>query len=132
MGKSLRDQVIQRAGGRCEYCRIPEEYDEAVFCLDHIRAKKHDGATRSSNLALTCYWCNTYKGDNLSGVDPISDEITRLFHPRRDDWHAHFAWNGPILVGTTDIARATIKVLRMNAPVRVALRRVLMDEGVVF
>jgi len=111
---------------------MPAEFDEAVFCLDHIRAKKHHGRTDLSNLALACYWCNTYKSDNLSGVDPVSDEIARLFDPRRDDWHAHFFWEGPALVGLTGIARATIDVLWMNAPVRVALRSALIDEGVVF
>jgi hypothetical protein len=132
MGNSLRDQVQNRAGSRCEYCRIPCQYDEAVFCLDHITARKHHGPTHIDNLALACYWCNSYKGDNLTGIDPLTGEITRLFHPRRDDWRRHFVWEGPTLAGLTEIGRATIDVLCINAAVRIELRSILIGEGVTF
>jgi hypothetical protein len=132
MGNSLRERVTRRAAGRCEYCRIPSEYDEAVFCIDHVRDKKHHGPTELGNLALACYWCNSYKGDNLSGVDPVTGNIARLFDPRHDNWQIHFLWEGPVLVGVPDVARATIDCLWMNAPLRVALRSTLLDEGVVF
>jgi hypothetical protein len=54
----------------------------------------------------------------------------RLFHPRRDDWENHFHWQGAHLVGQTAIGRATIALLEINLPQRVALRQALMDEGV--
>jgi hypothetical protein len=41
----------------------------------------------------------------------------RLFHPRNDRWTDHFWWDGPIAVGRTAIARATILVLWMNHPI---------------
>jgi hypothetical protein len=41
----------------------------------------------------------------------------------------HFEWNGPYLVGKTDIGRVTIEVLAINLPYRVALREVLLEEG---
>jgi hypothetical protein len=53
-----------------------------------------------------------------------------LFHPRKDRWTDHFAWDGPTLVGQTAIARATIQVLWMNHPVVVETRRLLILEGV--
>jgi hypothetical protein len=53
-----------------------------------------------------------------------------LFHPRKDRWSDHFAWEGPTLVGQTRIARATILVLWMSHPLVVEKRRLLIAEGV--
>ncbi|HEV3082499.1 MAG TPA: hypothetical protein VGY66_22130 [Gemmataceae bacterium] len=44
-------------------------------------------------------------------------------------WSDHFAWRGPILIGKTAIARATIDVLRINDADRVEQRRMLMEIG---
>jgi 5-methylcytosine-specific restriction endonuclease McrA len=49
--------VRQRAGGRCEYCRLPQEVSPIVFEVDHIVARKHGGADEAENLCLACfYW----------------------------------------------------------------------------
>jgi hypothetical protein len=132
MNPSLREQVVERAVGRCEYCRILAEYDDEVFCIDHVIAKKHHGPTLLENLAYCCYWCNTYKGDNLSGFDSITASVVRLFNPRLDDWLEHFAWQGPTVIALTDIGRVTVDVLCMNAPIRIELRRALLREGMSF
>jgi hypothetical protein len=79
--------------------------------MDHIIAETHGGRTQSANLALACFRCNSHKGRNLSGVDPRSGKVVRLFNPRRDDWIEHFVWDGPKLAGFTPIGRATIAVL---------------------
>lgn len=55
--------------------------------------------------------------------------MTRLFNPRRDTWKVHFRWNGSLVVGLTDIARATIAVLAINHPAQLAIRNTLIDEG---
>jgi hypothetical protein len=132
MNPSLRERVSERAGRRCEYCRIPAEYVEESFCIDHVIAKKHHGPTLFENLAYSCYWCNAYKGDNLSGLDPNSSSVIRLFNPRVDDWSMHFAWRGSAIFPLTDIGRVTVDVLCMNAPIRVDLRSALIDEGITF
>jgi hypothetical protein len=62
-------------------------------------------------------------------LDPETKVLTRLFHPRDDQWDDHFAWNGPVLTGRTAIGRTTIDVLFMNAPERVELRMLLMRAG---
>lgn len=129
MGKSRRQRVMERAKGRCEYCRIPQEYDVLPFQVDHILAQKHEGATTLANLACACLPCNSYQGPNIAGVDPVDGAIVRLFNPRADIWGEHFSWHGPELVGLTPIARATIAVLRINAKERVELRRLLMKAG---
>jgi len=107
-----------------------QRFDDLTFEVEHIIALKHGGRTRADNLALACYPCNAYKGPNIAGIDPHTESLVRLFHPRLDDWHNHFVYNGPQLVGKTDVGRATIVVLRINLRIRVQFRRLLIAEGV--
>jgi hypothetical protein len=130
MEESLRQFVWQRATGCCEYCRLPQSSTLLPHGIDHIIAQKHDGPTVSDNLCLACYSCNAYKGPNIAGLDPRTNQLTRLFHPRRDQWDEHFFWDGPILIAKTPLARATIAVLRINQPQRVAHRQLLSIQGV--
>jgi hypothetical protein len=55
MERALEQLVWERAGGRCEYCRVAQERDRLSFEIDHIIAKKHGGPTRASNLCLACF-----------------------------------------------------------------------------
>jgi hypothetical protein len=127
MSKPLREQVWERARGRCEYCQMLQELDVQPFQLDHIRAKKHGGATTEANSALSCLPCNAFKGPNVAGYDPDTGVLVALFNPRIDQWEEHFAWDGARLVGTTPTGRATIVVLRINAADRVEHRRLLIE-----
>jgi hypothetical protein len=126
---SIRETVWQRALGRCEYCQMPQSLTLLPHELDHIIAQQHHGATELENLALACARCNAFKGPNLTGIDPRTGLIVRLFHPRRDLWHEHFHWQGSVLEGLTDIARATIDVLAINEPERVLHRKLLIISG---
>src|SRR5437660_4118168 len=130
MHAALEQLIWRRARERCEYCQLPQELSRIPFEIDHILARKHGGRTIASNLALACYYCNTYKGPNLSGVDPDTGRIIRLFHPRRHKWTAHFRWKGSVLIGRTPIGRATISVLAINHPAAIASRAALIAEGV--
>jgi hypothetical protein len=132
MENGLREFVKQRANQCCEYCRMHQEYDILPFQIDHIISRKHHGSTDAANLALSCYNCNAYKGPNIAGIDLDTGEVTRLFHPRRDQWHEHFVWDGPYLTGRTAIGRTTIDVLSINLSERIELRRTLLDIGVSF
>jgi hypothetical protein len=69
------------------------------------------------------------EGANLSGKDPLAENIARLFDPRRQSWKRHFEWYGAVLVGRTQIGRATISVLDINDPERVELRQALIEES---
>jgi hypothetical protein len=80
-------------------------------------------------LCLACAVCNAHKGPNLSGIDPTSGQLTRLFHPRKDAWDDHFRWSGAVLMGLTDVGRTTIDVLAINSADRVAMRRLLTEAG---
>jgi len=130
MERHLVELARKRAVFRCEYCHFPERFTGLNFQIDHIIAAKHRGPTSSENLALSCIYCNAYKGANLSGIDRVTGKITRLFHPRRDDWDSHFRWQEAVLVGRTPVGRATIEVLRINDPTAIALRKLLRQAGV--
>jgi hypothetical protein len=72
--------------------------------IEHIIPKKHGGADDIDNLA------------------PETNEVTGLFHPRRQQWTDHFVWDGIYIIGKTAIGRTTVRVLAMNADDRLALR----------
>jgi hypothetical protein len=129
MDAALERQVRQRAGGRCEYCRHPAATALMPFEIDHIIAIKHRGRTITGNLAVTCVHCNSYKGSNIAGLDPMTGKLTRLYHPRRHTWPHHFRYEGGRLIGRTAIGRTTIEVLDINRPNRVAIRETLMAAG---
>jgi hypothetical protein len=69
------------------------------------------------------------RGPNLSGIDPVTRRLTRLFHPRRHSWRYHFYWDGARLRGRTANGRTTIRVLKINAPLRVLLRQEMINAG---
>jgi hypothetical protein len=129
MDAALVRLVWRRARHCCEYCRIPQEYDDAPFEIDHIIAVKHDGLTRADNLALSCFHDNSHKGPNIAGRDPKTHRLTPLFNPRRHKWDRHFRWQGAYLVGRTPIGRVTVAILNINDPLRVELRAGLIEEG---
>lgn len=132
MDAALQDLVRRRARFRCEYCLLPESLVSTPFQFDHLIAQSHGGQTNPDNLAFACFHCNNFKGPNLAGVDPDSGEVVRLFHPRRDERKDHFSWDGETLVGLTAVGRATLRTLRLNHPLRLAVRRSLLREGVRF
>ena len=70
MKQSLTDQIWDRALNRCEYCLFPALHAWLPFQIDHIIAEKHGGVTHADNLALSCYYCNSFKGPNIAGIDP--------------------------------------------------------------
>lgn len=130
MDDALRSFVRERAGNRCEYCRIHQDQDPFfTFPIDHVIARQHGGRTEADNLCLSCYRCNSHKGPNIAGIDPKTKEMVRLFHPRQDSWADHFEWDDAILVGLTAIGRATVELLAVNNPDYVLLRESLIEEG---
>ena len=109
MDEELRQTVRERAHHRCEYCCLPQDA-EPFFAnhVEHIVARQHGGSDDNENLALACYHCNAHKGPNLSGLDPESGALVRLFNPRLDKWEEHFERNGVLIVGRTAVGRATV------------------------
>ena len=127
----LRRLVRERAGGVCEYCRIPESCAFAPHETDHIVAEKHGGETTMDNLAYCCTLCNRRKGSDLSSVDLRAGEVVLLFHPRKNRWPDPFRFDGPRIEPLTPSGRATARLLRFNAEVRLTERAALLatDQG---
>ena len=129
MDAALRQLVMSRAGGRCEYCHLPQHAVYLPFHIEHIIARQHGGTDDSENLALACDRCNRHKGANLSSIDPDSLKLVRLFQPRHDRWSEHFLLSGAEVIGVTEIGRATVNLLRMNSESRMELRQHLIDRA---
>jgi hypothetical protein len=97
--------------------------------VDHIISRKHGGLTEAENLALACVFCNRHKGTDIGSALPSSDELVRLFHPRKDLWGDHFRVEGALIQPLTPIGRATANVLRFNTEERLLERRLLAAIG---
>lgn len=125
MDSLTRARVRERAGDRCEYCGLHQDDSPlAALHVEHIIPKIHGGTDDLENLALACIDCNLHKGTNLTGVDPETRQVTRLFHPRQQNWDDHFEWRGIRIHGKTVVGRTTIRVLHMNSEDQLALRSV--------
>lgn len=133
---STRRLVRERANGRCEYCRIPEEEFAAAtsFVAEHIRPKRDfavDDPQRDApdNLAWACPKCNSYKYKKTHGTDPETGMEHPLFNPRREQWVEHFvALPGGRITGRTPIGRATREALKFDEPARVKSRYLLASR----
>ena len=95
----LRRLVVNRAGNRCEHCRLSQEGQEASFHIDRITPRAWGGSTEPDNLALACVSCSL-----------------------RQSWSRHFRWEGMTIIGSTPTGRATVHVLDMNRPLILAIR----------
>ncbi len=126
---ALKAAVRERAGGRCEYCRLPETAAFFAHEPDHIIATQHRGPTELANLALACLQCNRSKGPNLASVDPATNRIVPLFNPRTDPWFQHFRTDGGRVIPLTPTARATAALLNFDDPDREAARHKLWQAG---
>jgi len=123
IGSQTRAQVRERAQNACEYCHLHQDDSPlAALHIEHIIPKTHGGSDDLDNLALACIDCNLHKGTNLTGIDPETNEVTELFHPRRQEWIEHFGLQHVHVIGKTATGRTTIRVLNMNSDDQVALR----------
>ncbi len=125
----LRRQVIERAKNCCEYCLMPQALKVFPFEVDHIIPEKHLGKTILANLSYACMKCNRHKGSDFASIDPETEDITRLFNPRKDLWDEHFHLNGAIIEPITLVGKATIFLLQLNTVTRILERQELIDIG---
>lgn len=126
---NLRKAVAQRAGYRCEYCLTSEADSVLSFEIDHAFPRKHGGPTTLDNLAYTCIICNRNKGTNIATAEYPSKKIIPLFNPRSDLWSDHFEIDEGEIIGKTEVARATIKILDLNHIDRIIERRIQIQSG---
>lgn len=121
----LRELVAADSRHRCGYCLMSERIVGIPMEVDHLVPEIHGGATERENLWLACPFCNRYKGQRTSAVDPVSQQEVSLFNPRTQDWSTHFAWvvSGSRIMGLTAIGRATAQALKLNRPILVEARK---------
>jgi hypothetical protein len=129
VSNELRRLIVERAGGCCEYCLLSREDTGSKFHVEHIIATSHEGKTVAENLCLSCAKCNLFKGVNIAAADPETGEPTFMFHPRRQQWSDHFHLDGALIVPLTPEGRVTVFLLRLNDPVRVEQRILLIEAG---
>jgi hypothetical protein len=130
MDAPTRQLVRRRAGGCCEYCRLPETADEWSFHIDHVVARVHGGGDHPDNLSWSCTQCNLHKASNFASIDPTSGERVDLFNPRSDLWADHFATaQDGVILGLTACGRATARLLDMNGSPQLELRRELILQN---
>ena len=121
---ALRKLVAERAGRCCEYCKIKEIDSFFSFEIDHIVSLKHGGETIPENLAYSCFTCNNCKGSDIGTVLLPDRKFVRLFDPRNDEWENHFEMDDGLIVPNTEIAKATVKILKLNDVNRIIERRI--------
>lgn len=61
-GWELRAYLLEKFQYRCAYCHRAER----IFELDHIVPRSRGGSDRASNFALSCYDCNSAKGNRTA------------------------------------------------------------------
>lgn len=133
MEPRIREFIRQRAQDQCEYCRLPQAAAPFIpFHLEHIIARQHGGSDDADNLAWSCHRCNAYKGTNVAGIDPTTQVIVPLYHPRNEKWLDHFVMQSAEIAGLTACGRATLHLLRFNDGYRVELRDAWLRRGLAF
>jgi hypothetical protein len=77
---------------------------------------------------LSCFYCNSFKRDHTTGIDPETEQAEPLFHPRQQKWNDHFEWtdNHTVITGKTPTGRATVNRLQMNNAPRLTARPLWM------
>jgi len=120
----LRQRVMARADGICEYCGNQQELGIGTFQIDHIYPQVLGGKTTLDNLALACPACNMAKYMQVRAIDQQTGRRVELFHPRRQRWTRHFQWNEDYnrIIGRTMCGRATVEALQMKRERIVNLR----------
>ena len=89
------------------------------------------GPTSLDNLALACQGCNNHKYTKTHATDPLTSQRAEIFHPRHQQWQAHFAWNEQFeyVLGLTATGRATVEALQLNQAELINLRKLLYAAG---
>ena len=127
--RQLRRLVATRADYLCEYCLIHEQ-DTALGCaVDHIISLKHGGETNADNLAYACIFCNRFKGSDIGSIIWQTKELTRFYHPRRDNWLEHFHLEDYFIQPITDIGEVTARILGFNQQSRLLERQLLISNN---
>mgnify|MGYP003731147075 CR=1 FL=1 len=125
----MRQAVSKRAGGRCEYCRTPEQASLDAFHVEHIRPLMQGGRSSLENLVWSCLFCAVRKATEFAVHDDLAGELVPLYNPRTQAWDDHFTLDGARILGKSLTGRATVRLLQLNHPDQVETRAALIAAG---
>ncbi len=127
----LDEFVRQRARQRCEYCLNPQALIPFGLELEHHHPRSLGGKTNKRNLCLACRECNSHKAAIVQAIDALTGKMTKLFNPRKQNWHEHFEFSedGTKIIGITACGRVTVKRLHMNSVYQTTAREVWVEGG---
>jgi hypothetical protein len=126
----IRNQVRQRANGRCEYCGLLDSLARLSHQVDHVVPPRHGGSDELINLAWACFRCNNGKGTDIGTVDITTNQRVWLFNPREQKWDEHLELEVTgLIIGKSSEGRATARLLDMNVETEVEARRLLIENN---
>jgi hypothetical protein len=75
--------------------------------------------------------CANFKGEQTTSIDPLTEEVVRLFNPRQQVWREHFRWSEDHtqIMGLSACGRATVIALKFNIDEAVNFRKLLITAG---
>ena len=120
---------MERAGHRCEYCRVLAYLSSFDFHIEHIIGIQHGGTNALNNLAYVCSPCNWKKGPNISTILKMGGDLIPLFNPRTQNWFEHFEVKNGLLISRSLIAEGTINLLALNQPHKIEERFEMVLAG---
>jgi hypothetical protein len=151
MDESLRKAVRRRADDACGYCQMPQAATPLIpFHVEHIVSRQHGGDSSVARRVASAGHPGMGAGETQTGTGGacIHDRhqeparggaegpdsgvawrgsgqgtVVALFSLRRDVWTEHFCVLEGEILGLTQRGRATVRLLNMNAPRRVELRK---------
>jgi 5-methylcytosine-specific restriction endonuclease McrA len=124
---ALREEVVLRANGCCEYCHIHQDDSLYTHEIDHIIPEKHRGNTELDNLCLACLDCNRYKGTDFGSFDPDTGAVELLYNPRQQIWDDHYRLESAFIEPLSATGRVTVFVL--NEDMRLGARLALINAA---
>ena len=80
--------------------------------------------TTADNLAYACTFYNWHRSSDIASLAD-GRALVPLFHPRRDDWAAHFGVMRIVIQARTAVAGATARLLKFNVAERLLEREAL-------
>ena len=130
VSEARKAMVWERAKNRCEYRGLAQHAQDDTFHIEHVEPSILGGSSKLDNLALSCVSCNLAKKAKVDAPDPLSGQVVPLYHPRKDIWPEHFAWEGGELRGRSAVGRATIAALKMDTPRKVQTFQAQAELGI--
>lgn len=131
ISRKIQAKVRRDAKNRCGYCLLPQEILMGKLEIEHLLPLAESGSDDEKNLWLACRDCNSYKSFKIYGFDEETQEKIKLFNPRTQNWHEHFAFSDDKtkIIGKTACGRATVIALRLNKEQAVRARSLWIKAG---